>query len=90
MSSYAWLHFRAVFPNPVPAVPPTLHSFVVALDTHLIQLIEGLMISWQVEWGLLVQGYNKKYVLLGVLEDQGWDKALEWSMFLEINDYDMR
>lgn len=45
VKQYQLVYVRSVFTNPGPRVHPTVHSFVVALDIHLIQLIEGLMIS---------------------------------------------
>lgn len=38
---------------------------------YLIQLVKGLMISWQVESGVLVLGHNKY-----VLEDQSWETMI--------------
>jgi hypothetical protein len=42
-------------------------------QTNLIQLTEGLLISWQVESDVLVQGYGTKCVLLWVLGDWSWE-----------------
>ena len=41
-------------------------------QTHQIHHIDDLMISWHVESGVLVLGFNK-CVLLGVLEDWSWE-----------------
>lgn len=68
-----------MFPNPGPQIPPTVHIHCSPEQTHLTQLNEGLLISLQVESGVLAQVYNKNVYCWGYLRTRvgkQWERVV--------------